>query len=778
MMGINSKPLLEKKDKESGGYEYRTVWRSLMLPLLSSFLGAAIVLCFIQYGSVVFFGAPVPAVVSDPEHPTCEETRSQNPVDIGSESPQPFSPSAQLKGTIAELAKKVANLTSLMEAAPGSRSTAPGAPWTEDEVLIVMAKIHAMISHQQELRKFFKLEDTFECYASAPDSTGHDFKIVPCDHYESFSGFQGRGVAPTYPMLLRLGFHGCFRREDGTGGCNGCMNFRRMFVRWGLRNQAVFHGGKNPDTRPEDAGHSNGNMAMLGDFLELIYADKEFPPYAPAMEKSLKEGCKSRADLWALASIVGAMWGMENANKACATGNSLYSVMEVPFPCQMKYKPFTFSTGRSDCAGAEIPEPWKCDESCEPEGDELEEELGKGKKGAKGAGKKGGGRGYDDGTGDQIRIGKGRGTEDLGIREECKGCVWNLPPKDGSHRPRAYETTIAERSPNPNFNGKMVADYFAEDFKFTKMETIAILGAHSLGEFHGEVSGGFRYEWTHKQGDQLNNVYYRLLAALPGKHFERNSCMGTTLEHAMATGSVSNAFARTGWKMDRPNNNVGGGHFQYFHQYERCPTCKDGVLVDRHKDTYQGSRCCELCAKATSATRINSPTGLEKAWEYAIEGLTDAEKVEFTKLMCLRNSSVHETAISSDMGLMWQFEIGPGGKPVGCAGLPDEYLASNWIECPKNGLMDDASGLKMHEIVELYANDQNRWANDFVTAVEKMLSNGASEGGLIPAMKLDGIECTQGLDDEALAQALGGKKPQNPFGANKLKERMFTCRKR
>ena len=34
--------------------------------------------------------------------------------------------------------------------------------------------------------------------------------------------------------VLRLSFHDCIRYEDGTGGCDGCLNWHGVGHRWGL----------------------------------------------------------------------------------------------------------------------------------------------------------------------------------------------------------------------------------------------------------------------------------------------------------------------------------------------------------------------------------------------------------------------------------------------------------------------------------------------------------------------------------------------------------------
>ena len=89
------------------------------------------------------------------------------------------------------------------------------------------------------------------------------------------------------------------------------------------------------------------------------------------------------------------------------------------------------------------------------------------------------------------------------------------------------------------------------------------------------------------------------------------------------------------------------------------------------------------------------------------------------------------------MGLFLKFDTDEAsGRPAGCSGLNDE----KWLEnrrrqpknpngCPLNDAMD-ISGLKMHEIVEAFAEDQQLWINEFVPVFQKMQENGYGSGSL------------------------------------------------
>ena len=54
----------------------------------------------------------------------------------------------------------------------------------------------------------------------------------------------------------------------------------------------------------------------------------------------------------------------------------------------------------------------------------------------------------------------------------------------------------------------MTVDFFKNDFNLTGKETVTLLGAHTLGRLHQEVSL-FKYVWTSRGTSLFNNHYYR-----------------------------------------------------------------------------------------------------------------------------------------------------------------------------------------------------------------------------------------------------------------------------
>ena len=74
---------------------------------------------------------------------------------------------------------------------------------------------------------------------------------------------------PDAAKMLRLGFHDCLKYEDGTGGCDGCLNWEGVGFR---------HTQGNPDYKYPDVGNTNNNgLGLTVLVLEHIYTDPKFP---------------------------------------------------------------------------------------------------------------------------------------------------------------------------------------------------------------------------------------------------------------------------------------------------------------------------------------------------------------------------------------------------------------------------------------------------------------------------------------------------------------------
>ena len=85
-----------------------------------------------------------------------------------------------------------------------------GAPWSQEEILMVKAKlVQVFLSSGSVYNEYLSLHPEVE-----PPKGGANY--------------------PNGPKMLRLGFHGCLRTSNGTGGgCNGCLNPKNMRVNVG-----------------------------------------------------------------------------------------------------------------------------------------------------------------------------------------------------------------------------------------------------------------------------------------------------------------------------------------------------------------------------------------------------------------------------------------------------------------------------------------------------------------------------------------------------------------
>merc|ERR1712213_194319 len=98
----------------------------------------------------------------------------------------------------------------------------PGAPWTDYELLTVKAKLFRLFRY---------------------------------------------GISA--PAVLRLGFHDCLKYKDGTGGCDGCLNWHGMGHRFD--GQAMTHSRREENL---DEGNNNG-LEKVVKYLEKIYTKKD-----------------------------------------------------------------------------------------------------------------------------------------------------------------------------------------------------------------------------------------------------------------------------------------------------------------------------------------------------------------------------------------------------------------------------------------------------------------------------------------------------------------------
>lgn len=148
--------------------------------------------------------------------------------------------------------------------------------------------------------------------------------------------------------LMQLAFHDCFRYTDGTGGCDGCLDWTGV----GDDHPNIFNDADTYAFQPANATTNNG-LDSIVEVLELIYTTVDWPFKIVSMNASLQQLGKSRADLWQLAGLVALERGLERANRACDLdfhARQQVTLLESRDACEVKLtKPLKFKTGRSDC---------------------------------------------------------------------------------------------------------------------------------------------------------------------------------------------------------------------------------------------------------------------------------------------------------------------------------------------------------------------------------------------------------------------------------------------
>ena len=115
-----------------------------------------------------------------------------------------------------------------------------------------------------------------------------------------------RKIGPKPGLLIQLAFHDCLKYKDGSGGCDGCLNWHGMGYRSAAMLERIFRrrNGSLVGQWPKFKETTNNKLQLSARSLELIYTLTDWPPGARKLSTSLKESGKSRADLWQFAGYI------------------------------------------------------------------------------------------------------------------------------------------------------------------------------------------------------------------------------------------------------------------------------------------------------------------------------------------------------------------------------------------------------------------------------------------------------------------------------------------
>jgi hypothetical protein len=481
---------------------------------------------------------------------------------------------------------------------------------------------------------------------------------------------------PSAAKVLRLGFHDCFRYADGSGGCDGCLNWDGV----GHRYRAEELGKGMIDNSDRADGAHNG-LLYTAQILDVIYTDRHFPLRTPSLPVSLQQSGKSRADLWAFAVIEAVVYSAMLNNVGCQSSEALRDIgLDECHP----------RVNKSDCF-VELPRPFK----------------------------------FQTGRRDCITTGK---------------------PSTELQCP-SFMTAKQELHANPAWNGAKVVDFFEREFNFTGQETVAIMGAHTLGRVHVETTL-YRYSFKVRSASLFNNGYYRNLVKKEDWFYDcfylGKPCANSTIGNSSGQPPIAR------WLPHVRGDTRLGGPVQWLQQKLACPTCEEMKMHNKKGEMYQ--RCCEGVARGSCKEGCET-------WRFVIGN--------------------DETMLNSDAGLYWNFDLDSDGFPTGCNGLknfnpagwgpidPEKGFA-NWAntwptvdagpqntwptvdeylriepQCAFNTMTAPNGSKPLHQVVEDFANDQNKWLEDFMPALEKMLRNGYSDNDLkmAPPNGMTGYHC-------------------------------------
>jgi len=511
----------------------------------------------------------------------------------------------------------------------------PGAAWSVEEQNKVRAKIHRIMAEGNRV--------AFTELGLSEPANGRK--------YESW---------PSAGKLLRLGFHDCLIYEDGTKGCDGCLEWNLVKNRYNTSSSMLsvfsFDG-------PGDDGHNNG-LGYTVDVLEEIYTDGTFPDNTPCMTASLRDTGKSRADLWAFATLVSVEWTIALNNLACVSPRTFYSSS---WGSQQHHP----RAGEADC-NVTMP------------------------------------RGFVFKTG----------------RQDCvsSGGSWEFD--ENSH---SYKTNKTELHPDAMANGSATVAFFKRDFNFTGEETVAILGAHTIGSLNQGVSL-FRYSWLQQGNMFFNNYYFRNMAM-------RKDWFYASWTYKQATSNREHLTSDDGfiWL-----GNATGGKpaaewtVKCWNDFKPL----EGARTDPRGNVFTGP--CQWVQKKYVCTDYDADATTTPTCtrEGSNPDTNDGEYMLWQLV-----SGIDESMMSSEMGLYFKFGVDSNGIPTGCKYLNSEhqfkwgmsstgkqaggYPTPNEVvpECDLNDNEEPAGSRPLYQIVEDFADNQQNFIDTFIPTLEKIVNH-------------------------------------------------------
>jgi len=259
-----------------------------------------------------------------------------------------------------------------------------------------------------------------------------------------------------------------------------------------------------------------------------------------------------------------------------------------------------------------------------------------------------------------------------------------------------------EEAPDPGANGEGTLKFFKGNFGFNARETVAILGAHTMGRLHNDISL-FAYKWKTKSELLFNNGYYRNMVKKEDWYYPSG------ISACARLGNAKGERPQARWMPKPRAATASGAPIQWLQEKLICPVPSDATL----------------------------------------ESQTEVPSCDEKNLQWLLVSGKDETMLPADIGMYYDFQVDDNSIPTGCPGFEHFNMESwggfkpypgflrnygyTWTQidgkyadpgCPYNKMSDPPGTTPMHQIVEEYANDNAKFLSDFMRAMEKMLVNG------------------------------------------------------
>lgn len=475
------------------------------------------------------------------------------------------------------------------------------------------------------------------------------------------------------PKTVRLSFHDCHLykpanpndpNEPRTGGCDGALVWQGMGDRFLVNNSR-----RGQMLVEHQVSHNNGLMPTV-EMLEKIYTEAAWPPKSSRLPISLRQSGKSRADLWALAGIAGVEYGFITNNKVCD---------------DPEWEQEHCSNG--DCSNSGIG--FSGSPHCHHKAHDIPCHI-------------------NLNNNQKLRFTTGRKDKQMDYKVTTEG--------------------VKEVHADATADGHTVANFFVNEFRFTGRDAVAILGTHSMGRVHFENTM-LRYNWVVHGDGLMNNQYYRNIVKKATHRFVQHTCGRVGLHN----GSV----APVRWLARVQDDNTDGGPYQFVQEILSCPDacafenpqgldagCCDGMTADGVGKCTDSEECVQWRwgTPGMSDTTIQTALGAEMALYYkwrnqdnfpapendqTCQGLKDFNKAKFAEIhTCVATSGAANC--QELLNFQWSGTNGTRGE----------------IDCPFQDFKSPDSDLPLHEIFELYANNQDTWLTDFAAAWDKMVSNG------------------------------------------------------